>query len=297
VPIRSLSKVDLRQESLNAIARRHLDSPDGVAGCTELADGYFNTAYRLDLPDGRRCGLKVAPPASTRVLRYEHDLLRVEVDVIQLVRQRTSLPAPAIWVYDPSGGIIANPFFIMEYLPGTPFDKLRRDWPEADQAAIDRAVGGFCRELAAIEGPAFGLYADPRHLTWRAAFGQLVDDILADGRDQAVALPYGDIRGRLAAHFDALDEVTTPRLVHWDLWDGNIFVDPAARVVTGVVDFERALWGDPLMEVCFRKMQPGSACMQGYGRDLLATLAQRRRRILYNLYLYLVIQVEHDYRQ
>ena len=49
----------------------------------------------------------------------------------------------------------------------------------------------------------------------------------------------------------ALDEVQSPRLVHWDLWDGNVFVDPATAQITGISDFERSLWGDPLMEVNF----------------------------------------------
>lgn len=38
------------------------------------------------------------------------------------------------------------------------------------------------------------------------------------------------------------DQVTVPCLVHWDLWDGNVFVKD--NRITGVIDCERSLWGD-----------------------------------------------------
>lgn len=46
------------------------------------------------------------------------------------------------------------------------------------------------------------------------------------------------------------DEVTVPRLVHWDLRAGNVLVEQER--ITGLIDFERCLWGDVRMEVGFR---------------------------------------------
>jgi len=39
---------------------------------------------------------------------------------------------------------------------------------------------------------------------------------------------------------DLLDVVRTPRLIHFDLWDGNILVE--AGQITGLIDGERAFW-------------------------------------------------------
>jgi Phosphotransferase enzyme family len=45
----------------------------------------------------------------------------------------------------------------------------------------------------------------------------------------------------------ALDDVRTPVLVHFDLWDGNILLDRISGSVEigGLIDAERAFWGDP----------------------------------------------------
>ena len=43
-----------------------------------------------------------------------------------------------------------------------------------------------------------------------------------------------------------LDAVRRPALVHFDLWDGNVLADAGA--LTGLVDGERYLYGDPLVD-------------------------------------------------
>jgi len=44
-----------------------------------------------------------------------------------------------------------------------------------------------------------------------------------------------------------LDEIQTPHLLHGDLWTFNLLVERGvhAPVITGVLDFDRAWWGDP----------------------------------------------------
>jgi fructosamine-3-kinase len=42
--------------------------------------------------------------------------------------------------------------------------------------------------------------------------------------------------------------VTEPCLVHNDLWEGNVLLEPASGRVLGIVDLERALYGDPLLD-------------------------------------------------
>jgi aminoglycoside phosphotransferase (APT) family kinase protein len=53
----------------------------------------------------------------------------------------------------------------------------------------------------------------------------------------------------------ALDEVTRPALIHFDLWPGNIFVD-GSRIV-GLIDHERAFWGDPAAVASSPTASPG----------------------------------------
>ena len=137
-------------------------------------------------------------------------------------------------------------------------------------------------------------------MTWRECFAHMLQDILQDGREMDVRLPmpYEDLFACLEKHFDALDEITTPRLVHWDLWDGNVFVDPLTRQVTGLIDFERSLWGDPLIEVFFMDMNADATVQPGLrGGICSAARLKKTRRLLYNAYLYLIMIIECYYRR
>jgi aminoglycoside phosphotransferase (APT) family kinase protein len=126
----------------------------------------------------------------------------------------------------------------------------------------------------------------------------MFDNLLQDGRDKQVTLPltYEALRARVEAVAPVLDTVVRPQLVHWDLWDGNIFIEPKSGEITGIIDFERALWGDPLMEFQYRTLEVTPAFESGYGQALLAEPAAAARRTLYNLYLYLIMIVECAYR-
>jgi aminoglycoside phosphotransferase (APT) family kinase protein len=87
-----------------------------------------------------------------------------------------------------------------------------------------------------------------------------------------------------------------PCFVHWDLWDPNVFVDPDSLDVVGVIDFERALWGDPLMEGQFLSKIGDAAFLDAYGIPMLSTPGAVSRRLLYDLYLFVIMVVEVAYR-
>ncbi len=69
--------------------------------------------------------------------------------------------------------------------------------------------------------------------------------------------------------------------------------------MTGIIDVERALWGDPLMEYQFRRAAPSPAFATAYGRGMSAALESRdgrRARHAYDAYLDLVMTIEGAYR-
>lgn len=297
--VHSLSKTPLTQAELAAIAVRHFPNARLVA-TTELTEGFYNTAYRLDLDSGLTCVLKVAPPRQVTILRYERNILAAEVSVMRLVRERTSMPVPAILADDASGSIIGPPYYLMDFVPGEALHKLRGSLTSEDQHRIDFRMGQYLKEMNSITGVDFG-YCAPgslRSRTWRSAFDGMLQGVLADGQDADVVLPlpYRELYSALSRHLWATEDVEVPCLVHWDLWDGNIFVDPGSREITGIIDFERALWGDPLMEVNFRTLDPASSFAAGYG-GVETSPSARVRRLLYNVYLYLIMVIECTYRQ
>ena len=131
-------------------------------------------------------------------------------------------------------------------------------------------------------------------------FTGLVEDVLADGeaRNVDIGRDYDEIRKVVALHADVLDDVTEPRFVEWDLWDSNVMVRDG-RIVT-IIDHERALYGDPLMEAGFAGIElpyfgDPTAFMRGYGQEQLTPREQTRRR-LYCLHLVVIMAIETVYR-
>ena len=270
-----------------------------VRDSAELSDGWANSAYRIELGDGRSVIMKVAPPKDIPTMRYEKDIMQAEVAVLRLVgEQCEGVPVPAVLAHDDSLTLIDSEYFIMDCLSGTPFNKLRDSLSEAEQTVIDGQLGIFNRRINEMRGERFGLYAQPDswRSSWTDAFGLMISYLLADAKDAGIELPegYAAMERRIVERFDCLAEVKEPQLVLWDLWDGNVFVDNGR--VSGLIDFERALWGDPLMESYFYQLGSKAAFLEGYGIKEWSE-DQRNRRSLYDLYLDLVMWIECTYRR
>lgn len=295
--MQSISKTPVTLETARQIAAAHLGSD--LTEFHELTEGFFNAAYFLRLANNCRCVLKVAPPASVTVLRYEKNILAAEVTALLLVREQTQLPVPAIFVHDESGILLPSPFFLMEFIEGEPLHKLREKLSQEEQSVLDRQIGAYLREMNAIRGSAFGPLGQPTEqcADWPSAFARLFANVLTDGRAAKIDLPYERLQSIPTRYAGALAEVTTPHLVHWDLWDGNIFIHPQTRQISGIIDFERALWADPLMECNFGAFGMNENFFAGYGQTLPFDPGQTTRRKLYNIYLYLIMVIECAYRQ
>lgn len=285
----SLTKPKVFDDQLRAIAKKHLD--DASATFTELKDGWFNAAYRVKRSSGDDLVLKIAPPPEVKLLRYEENILQVEVETMRLVAAKTDVPVPKIFAYDRERKEVDCEYFFMEVLEGVPYNTVRSDFAEDQQRSIHNGVGMSLRSLHDLKGESFGLYNRPIYSTWADAFRHMWDDLRQDGADLDVDLPDGAFEAGESL-FEVLEVVETPSFVHWDLWDGNIFVDGGR--LTGIIDFERAMWADPLIETTFLEDRVG--LLEGYGVDIKTLPFARERRLLYDLYLFLIMVIETKFR-
>ena len=86
-------------------------------------------------------------------------------------------------------------------------------------------------------------------------------------RTGTCALPAG-IAASVERHRACLATVTRPALLHFDLWDGNVLGPDGS--LTGLVDGERYLYGDPLLDLVspalFRRIEdePDHPFLRGY---------------------------------
>jgi len=180
---------------------------------------------------------------------------------------------------------------------------------EIDDAAVRHDLGAALAAIHAVTGDRYGYDGGGRTTgaNWRVVFAEMVEDLLRDAATWAVELPVsvGRIRNAIERHADLLELVRRPALLHFDTWDGNVLATPddAGHLrLTGLVDGERYLYGDPLMDfvsaALFRRLEdePGHPFLLGYaeasGVPPSLDVSERRRLTLYRLHLYLLMIVE-----
>lgn len=291
-----VTKLKISLEQIDTIVQQAFGNK--VINAVELSDGWANSAYDLLMNDGRTAILKAAPSKDITIMRYERKIMSAEVEVLKLVGQLGQVPVPQVHLHDASCAIIPTEYFIMEKLNGSPYNQVKDSLSEDDRSSIEYELGKYNAAINAIKGEKFGYYAqkDNYRNHWQDAFNEMISGVLADGRDANVELPaaYSVIEQEIASRMNCLVEVQEPKLVHWDLWDGNVFVHD--KQLSGIIDFERSLWGDPLIEHYFSHFTASSAFEQGYGQGSL-TDKEQARRALYDLYLDLILWIECDYRK
>ena len=275
-----------------------------VAAVRELTEGTFNAAYLLELADGRRVVVKVEPEPGTPVLTYEDTLLHTEALCLRTFGARTAVPVPRLLHTGRTGG--GREYVVTSVLPGASWFSRRERIDGPVRRVLRRQVGELVAGLHTVTGDGgFGYPAPGSALTaptWAGAYQRIVAALLADADRFGVRLPRpaGEIGALLrAAAAEHLADVRTPVLVHFDLWDGNVFVDldGPAPVVTGFIDQERALWADPAVDFVSLALfgEIDDDLVAGYrdaGGPVTFDAATRARLHLYAAHLALIMTVE-----
>ncbi|HYN94200.1 MAG TPA: phosphotransferase [Pilimelia sp.] len=307
---RSPTKPALAPADVARLAAASFGPGTGVVECAELSGGGFAAVWRALLTDGRAVVLKVAPLPAVPLLRYERGLAAAEAAYCRLIGAAApGLPVPALLHHGADPAVCDSEWLFTTLLPGTALTELAQADPGLADAPVRWQLGAAAARQHRITGPAFGYSGDrPRDASWAAAFTAMVEDLLADADTWGVRLPVpaGRIRDLVARHAAALAAVRRPALVHFDLWDGNVLAAPAGAAgalgLTGLVDGERSLFADPLMDftaaALFRRIEdePDHPFLRGYaeesGHPPALDVAALRRLALYRLHLYLLMIVE-----
>jgi aminoglycoside phosphotransferase (APT) family kinase protein len=263
----------------------------------ELTEGYFNMAYEASFQDGFKSILKIAPSPNVEVMTYEQDIMKTEVHTMQLIAQKTKVPVPKIQFYDSSCTLCNAPYFFMEKIEGKSFSSQKSFMSYNQISHINFLVGEFNREINKITNDYFG-YPGQKVLQgrdWYGVFVAMVKAVIldADRKNIDLTICSRELLRLLEEDKVIFRSVLTPQLVHWDIWDGNVFIENDK--VMGIIDWERSLWGDPLMEVGFRSYAQSPDFLRGYGLYNL-TQAEKRRILWYDIYLLMTVAQEHVYR-
>ncbi|MBV1935875.1 aminoglycoside phosphotransferase family protein [Streptomyces sp. BV286] len=280
--------------------------------CRPLSGGTYNTVEELLLADGTRYVLKTPPPHTAPGLSHERELLVSEAEFYRAAGA-VEVPVPRVVGVSFDAAAPTGRHLLMTACPGDMWDER----PAPDEQALLRAeLGRRVARLHEVSGPGFGYPSGalgPLSADWRSAFTGMYDAVLDDARRFGAWLPrpVDEVARAARSAYGDLDEVAVPRLVHFDLWRGNILVerpaggpDPdSARHggprIGGLIDGERMFWGDPLADFVslallddIEKDRDFLTEYQEEGGRAEFTGSARRRLALYRSYLYLIMLVE-----
>lgn len=218
-----------------------------VVSARELRGGEMSAIFEITLMDAPSCILKVYPASLAWKMAKEVYVLGLLGDI--------GTPVPRILVADDTRSVIDLHFVLMNKLDGLVLGQHEAELPDAELFAIYAEMGASLREINEITLDAFG-YIGPNgvwtpHPTNRSYMSSQFERKLTEfgerGGDPALA---DQLRISIAARRHLLDYATVPRLCHYDLHAGNVLVTSSrGPQLSGIVDFENATAGDPLMDI------------------------------------------------
>lgn len=281
-------------ETLSRCVRRFVPG-DAPVHLTPIPTGKFNTSFFVRAGE-QDLVLRIAPPRDAVFVFYERDMMRQEPALHDLLRRETTVPVARIMGYDESHEIIDHDYLLMDRLPGRPMcDTL---W--LDENAVLHAVGKCLAQAHRLTARQYGYLGEHAPMTpqptWRDAFAlmwrKLINDVVSVGHysqeDAAFLLRLLD------KHIRLFDRNVPASLLHMDIWAQNILIADDGKTLTGIVDWDRALWGDPEIEFAVLDYCGISkpAFWEGYGapRDISHEAALRNLfYLLYEIQKYIVI--------
>lgn len=273
---------------------------DGIkpARVQELKEGFFNAAYLIELENKNEVVLKISSAKGALIMTHEKNIMFTETDVMNMLKRKTDIPIADVLYYDNSHNICESDYFFMSKISGDSLNSISDKLEKENKNHIDYELGKLNRKINDISGKKFGYYAQPNKqgTNWYEVFFSIVNDAINDAKalNIDIGVEYDSIKKLLHKNKNIFEEVKIPKLVHWDLWAGNVFVQSGK--ITGLIDFERCLWADELMEVGFRSYNYSESFYRGYGISKL-TETQSLRVRWYDLYLFLICVLECDYRK
>jgi len=251
-----------------------------------IPTGKFNTSYFVDADD-LKLVLRIAPPEDSVFVFYERGMMKQEPEIHDLLLMGPRIPVAPIIAFDDSHTIIDRDFLLMERLPGQPMC----DASNFKEDVILQEVGDCLAQTHQLTAKSYGYLGPHRPMepqsTWQEAFvimwRKLVDDIVSVGYYDDAERTY--MLTLLESHLALFDRRVPASLLHMDIWQQNILVSEHG-VLTGIVDWDRALWGDPEIEFAVLDYCGIStpAFWDGYGQTRDTSLEAKTRNTFYLLY-------------
>jgi aminoglycoside phosphotransferase (APT) family kinase protein len=159
---------------------------------------------------------------------------------------------PKTLMVDFTHQLIDRDYMFQTFLEGERWDDAWEELTPDENNILWGQFGNVARQIHDVPGESFGL---PRPGFQFESWSQTVIDRLERTLQAAIGLrlettDLAQILELIRAHPQQLDKIQTPRLLHGDLWLFNLLIGRGedGPAIVGVLDADRAWWGDPMAD-------------------------------------------------
>ncbi len=272
------SSTKLSDNQIAVILERCFGLGSHSFGVKELGGGTFNETYLIDISEKERVVLKIAPPFAPDTYWDDVALMRREHTTSPFFASISPLTPKTIFV-DFTHQIVGRDYIFQTFMEGDRWSDIEDELTEEESVDLWRQCGEIVKQVHQTTGEQFGYpYPGRSFAKWHDVildrFSRITQS-LQDGH--AEISQFSTISDIVSSAQSVFNDVHTPRLLHGDLWTFNLLVTrrDGRPLITGVLDTERAWWGDPFADwIMFllsirseetQWQQPLAAFNHGYG--------------------------------
>ncbi len=294
----------LTHDQIAVMYRRAFGNEAQLESVQELGGGTFNETYRVEL-SGKTCAiLRAAPPPTADIHWDDLALMRREHQIRPFFASIATL-MPTTILADFTHQVVERDYVFQTCIEGERWSDVEEELTPDENAALWHQCGEIVRRIHDTTGERFGYpcpgpsypgppYSGPPYVgALFARWSEMILDRLARIAESMVAHQlevevFNAISDHVRANASLLDEIQVPHLLHGDLWTFNLLIrrGDGGPAITGVLDADRAWWGDPMADwimflLAIRQDEPEwqgrlSAFYEGYGTPDHGRAAQFR---------------------
>lgn len=259
-----------------------------------LSGGLFNTTYHVVCREARiDTVLRLGPVNRHLLMRFEENLMNAE-DYVYKLCQKHGITCSEVLVCDTTKKWIDRDFMIVSYIPSVAMCDAHLT--EEQKFSIYREIGKQAKKMHGITNPTFGrvseILSGLSFSSWSEYLLSELEDIcerlvLDHGMESETKLRFRQVLLKYQAW---LDEINIPRLIHTDLWEGNILLDTQKKEqIVAIIDSDRAIFGDPDYDLACPWLAK-DAFFEGYEigvnsfhNEEFHSIKRKTRRDIYNM--------------
>lgn len=238
----SKTKINISDKEVEKLLEK---SGFAVRGKPEpMTEGEFNAIFSAETDKGDVV-IKLSPNDESALLTYEKGIMKREIELYNLIGEKTGIPVPKVLYNDFSRKDIDCDFFIMEKISGETLDKTTLTPDEKRDATVK-----IFSQLHEIFGTGYGYNSE--YKSWYEALHAMTNDLVTDGEKKLISV--GACRNLLKRELKLGEKLLVlidknrpilenvkPTLVNFDLWEKNMILSGEKIYM---IDPERAFYGD-----------------------------------------------------